>query len=143
VLGILGALACALLAAGLAFRLASVVAPSLVLLGGGYVLVLAIDFRAVDPWSPVYAAGLLLLAELAYGSLERQAAPDEPGMLVRWLATLAALVAGCLVVGAVLLAGASGASGDGLVFLGIGVAAAAGALGLLARLIWEQSSSGA
>jgi hypothetical protein len=139
VLAILGAVACFLLAGGLALRLASVVAPSLVVLGGGYVLMLATDSQTVDAWSPVYAAGLLLLAELAYGSLERQAAPDEPGMLARWVATLAALVAGCLVVGTVLLAGASAASGDGLVFLGIGVAAAAAALALVARLTWAQS----
>jgi hypothetical protein len=141
-LAILGAVACVLLAGGLAFRLASAVAPSLVVLGGGYAVVLATDFQTVDPWSPVYAGGLLLLAELAYGSLERQAAPDEPGMLVRWLATLAALVAGCLVVGTLLLGGASAASGDGLVLLGIGVAAAATALALLTRLIWAQSRAG-
>jgi hypothetical protein len=141
-LAVLGAVACFLLAGGLALRLASVVAPSLVLLGGSYLLMLATGSETVDAWSPVYAAGLLLLSELAYGSLERQAAPDEPGMLVRWLATLAALVAGCLVVGTVFLAGAAVASGNGLVFLGVGVAAAATALALLARLAWSRSRAG-
>jgi hypothetical protein len=137
-LGVLGAAAGLLLAFGLVTRLAPLIPPALVLLGGGYALYLAIETETVDPWAPVYAAGLLVLAELAYASVEHQAAPDEAAMLARRVATMVALAVGAVVLGTILLATASVGSGGGLAVHALGAVAAAAALALLALLAWRR-----
>jgi hypothetical protein len=82
----------------------------------------------VDPWTPVYAAGFLLAAELAWWSIEpRVPAWSDLEVLVRRVLA----IAGCCVGGAilavlvVLAAGAPLHGGVGLELIGVVAAVAA------------------
>jgi hypothetical protein len=146
-----------LLAAALAVAAASS-RPALLAVGGAAVFLLVVGLvlgrTAAVPWAvaglgvayaatlsgedldgrvPLYAAGLLLTAELAYWSLElRKGAPDEPGMALRRLIGLLVAAVVALVAGSLLIAVAHVPLRGGLVVEAVGVAAAIGALAMLA-----------
>jgi hypothetical protein len=97
-----------------------------------------IEFAArgrVDPWTPLYAAGLLAVAELSYWSISRRLAiVEEPDVVLSRAGTLVGLcAAGAVVSGLVVVAAGSGARG-GLALEAVGVAAAIALVGLLAAL---------
>jgi hypothetical protein len=101
---------------------------SLLLLGGLYAAQLSVDDAALDGSASVFAAGLLVTAELGYWSLEeREQVEPEPGESQRRLAVIAALgIASVLVTEMLLvLADVLRASGLALDFLGAAAAAAA------------------
>jgi hypothetical protein len=126
----LSAVAVASLAAGL-WRRRSVVVPwALLALGGAAALAFAAD---ADPArSPLYAAGLLAVGELAYWSLEtRVSRPATPGIAPRRIAFLSGLVAGSIAVGAVLVSVARVEPGGGLILEAAGVAAAVAAAAIV------------
>jgi hypothetical protein len=78
---------------------------SLGLLGAAYATRLALDDPSLDTGAPLFGAGLLLTAELAYWSLEeRDGAVAEPGEQLRRLALVVGLALGALAAGAGLLA---------------------------------------
>ena len=89
----------------------------------------------VDPWTPLYAAGLLAVAELSYWSISRRLSiVEEPDVVLSRAGTLAGLcAAGAVVSGLVVVAAGSGARG-GLALEAVGVAAAIARVGLLAAL---------
>lgn len=126
------------LLAVLVFGWASLVPVPLALAGGVYAVQLAIDDAAVDVVAPVFAAGLLVAAELAYWSIdERERVTGEPGDGLRRLALVAGLGALALVVSVVLLAVADTIRARGL---GVDVAgAAAAALALLSVVALTRS----
>jgi hypothetical protein len=136
-----GALALGLLLASLSFGWAAGIAWTLVLLAGEYAGALAAnDQTVVDPGAPLYAAGLLLLTELAYWSLElRGRGREEHRVVVRRLTALGALAFGSVVLGAFVVVVTAAPLGGGLVWDVIGVGAAAGTLAILARLARRQS----
>lgn len=136
-----GVLALGLLLASLSFGWAAGIAWTLVLLAGEYAGALAAnDQTVVDPGAPLYAAGLLLLAELAYWSLElRGRGREEHRVVVRRLTALGALAFGSVVLGAFVVVVTAAPLGGGLVWDVIGVGAAAGTLAILARLARRQS----
>lgn len=102
---------------------------SLVLAVAGYETQLAWDDAPLDAAAPVLAAGLYLVAELAYWSLEeRDRAPGDPGEGLRRAAFVAALGAGALVMGASLLALVDAVQAQSLAFDVLGAAAAAAVL---------------
>ena len=71
----------------------------IVLLGGGYVLHLVLDDPALDTRAALFAAGLLLTAELACWSIElRRELTREPGRHPRRLVAEVALCLGGLAV---------------------------------------------
>lgn len=126
----LSAVAVASLAAGL-WRRRSVVVPwALLALGGAAALAFAED---ADPArSPLYAAALLAVGELAYWSLEtRVSRPATPGIGPRRIAFLSGLVAGSIAVGAVLVSVARVEPGGGLILEAAGVAAAVAAAAIV------------
>jgi hypothetical protein len=89
----------------------------------------------VDPWTPVYAAGFLLAAELAWWSIEpRVPAWSDLEVLVRRVLAIVALCAGGALLAAlvVLAAGAPLHGGVGLEL--IGVAAAVTAIAVVAAV---------
>lgn len=99
-------------------------------LGVAYAATLSGD--EVDGRVPLYAAGLLLTAELAYWALQlRQAARDEPGMALRRVIGLLIAAAAALVAGTLLVAVARLPLRGGLAVEAIGLAAAIGALAIL------------
>jgi hypothetical protein len=128
-------LAVLVLAAGLVLGWARLVPLSLGLIGGAYALYLAVDDPPLDAAAPVFAAGLLVAAELAYWSLdERGCVHAEPGETLRRAAIVAVEGALALVLCGGLLALADAARTRGLTIDLFGAAAAAAALLVLARL---------
>ena len=113
---------------------------ALLLLAAQYAAALALLDAAVDPAAPLYAAGLLLVGELSYWSLELRApGREETRVLARRLALLVALtlVAGAL--GVFVLAVTSASVGGGVVWDSVGIAAAVGVFAIIARLARQQS----
>jgi hypothetical protein len=105
------------------------------LLLAGAAAAIAFSNDADPARAPLYAAALLAAAEFAYWSLEdRLSRPAVPGLTVRRLGLIFGLVAGSLVVGAILSAVARVEAGGGLVLETAGVAAVVGAAALLLLL---------
>lgn len=132
VLGLGGLLA---LCAGLAVRWGAAVAFAVALLGAEQAVRLARGPEALDPWTPLYAAAFLLVAELAWWSLEhRVPAWAERGMALRRLVTVLLACAGGSVAAAlvVIAAGVPIHGGFGLELAG--VLAATGALAVVAAV---------
>ena len=135
--GLLGVL---LLLVALAGQLPAVVAWAVALLGAAYATALLLRGGTIDGLAPVVAVGLLLTAELAYWSLEPHL-PSDRGIARRRAQRLAllALVGGG--VSALVLAASEAAGRGGLGLEALGVAAAAGALAVVAWL--SRSAAGA
>lgn len=129
----LGVAAVAALALALLARLASLVAVAVALLGAEYALLLALDGGPLDTRAAFVAAALYGVAELAAWALDlREAVADEPGMVLRRVALLAALGVATVVLGLGLLALVEAAGEGGRTLEAVGVVAAVGALALLA-----------
>jgi hypothetical protein len=135
-LAIPGAFAIALLAVCLVAGWLSGVAATLVLLAAQYASTLAVLGEAtVDAAAPLYAAGLLVLAEVSYWSLDLRApGREESRVVVRRLTVLAALAILALVLGAFVVVLTSAPLGGGFVWDSVGVAAAVGIFVIIARL---------
>jgi hypothetical protein len=130
----LGGLAVVLLALGLAFRWATLVAWSLAMLGAEYGAWLTQRGADVDTRAPLYAAGLLLTAELAFDGLERAVVRSEPEVTAWHGLRLVVLAIGAVAVGTVVLAAATIPVGGGVALTALGVAAATLTFALIARL---------
>jgi hypothetical protein len=128
-----GAAGAGVLAVALAFRLAGLVTAAVVLLGAEYAGFFLVRGGDLDRRAPLYAAGFLLLAELAFGALERRA-PGPPELILRRAGALVLLALAAVVLGAVVLAAASLPAGGGLALHAAGVAAAVALVLLLGRL---------
>jgi hypothetical protein len=140
VLGIAGLL---WLLIGLAARWGAALAAGIAFLGAEQALGLATGPSSVDPWTPAYAAGLLLAAELAWWSIEpRVPAWSDPVVALRRLGLIVLMC----VIGAVLAAMvvvAAGAPLEGGVSLElVGVLAAVGAVVVVAVLAHRHAPSG-
>lgn len=132
VLGIAGLLA---LCAGLATRWGAAVAFAIALLGAEQAVRLARGPDALDPWTPLYAGAFLLVAELAWWSLEeRVAAWAERGAATgRLLTVVFACVGGSVVAALVVLAAGAPIHGGFALELA-GVLAATAALAVIAAV---------
>jgi hypothetical protein len=92
--------------------------------------------RALDEAAPLYAAAFVLVAELAFWSLEpRVPAWTEPGLLLRRLAYIVLVCVGAVLLAGAVLVVAAGSSGGGVALEAIGVAASVGVLTLVALLV--------
>src|SRR4029079_19526870 len=122
----LAAVGVCLLALGLLTRWPAAIGFALVAVGGAYAVLFAAEGAQLDRLAPAYAAALLLVAELAFWSIEsRVPAWTDPELVIWRLARLALACAGAAVLGAVVIADAPAASGGGGLFLEtIGVVAA-------------------
>jgi hypothetical protein len=104
----------------------------LALLGAAYAVILVVDDPPLDGRSTIVGAAMLAVGELAYLSLDaRTAVTAEAGALARRVASVAVLVLLALGVGATVLAVVDLLRTGGLAIEAVGVAAAAGAMGLL------------
>ncbi|MEX0850334.1 MAG: hypothetical protein WD015_02410 [Gaiellaceae bacterium] len=122
----MAAIALVALVAALVLGWSLLVPASLVLLGGMYGAELAIADASLDAATPLFAAGLLVAAELAYWAIEeRESAEAEPGEGLRRVAFVALLALGALLVAALLLALADSVSAAGLAVDLVGATAAA------------------
>lgn len=121
------------LAAGLVLSIPITVPVAITLLGGEYVLILAVEADSLDTRAPLVAGALLAVAELAYWSLElRVPVVDEPGTYLRRIAFLATLVLGVIVFGVAVLTLVEAVAAGGVAIDILGAVAALGALALLA-----------
>jgi hypothetical protein len=132
-----GVLANLALAAALLMRWPGVLAWAVALLGGQYAASLLLRDGPIDPLAPLYAALLLVTAELALWAVEARPALGGRPVLLRRLAQLAVLAAGAAAAGAGLLAVSEGGTGGGLELQLAGLAAAVATLGLVTWLAWR------
>ena len=129
----IGAVGAIVLALALATRFAPPVAWAVAVLGTAYAVALVLRGGTIDAAAPAVAVGLLLVAELAYWSIER-AVPTEAGLLGRRAGhVLIAALAGSGAA-ALALAVSEVATGGGLAVEALGVAAAGAVLALVAAL---------
>jgi hypothetical protein len=122
------------LAAGVALRRAALLPWAIAAVGAGWLLGRA-HGAGVDHLAPLAGAGLLVAAELAYGSLaEDPRIRVDRGVTAAWLATIAVVAAGGGALGLLALAAADVAVSTGVLLSAAGVAAAVGAVALVVRL---------
>jgi len=113
---------------------------SLALLGALYATQLRVDHEPLDSAVAVFAAGLIVTAELGYWSLEERVRVEtERGEALRRLAFVALLGVGSALVAEVLLALADAIQVNGLGFEVMGAAAAAALLVTIAVLSRSQA----
>ena len=133
-------------AAGLALMIAAIVVGvrwavgwATVVLVVGYGLSL-IGRPTIDLWAPVYAAGLLVMIESAYASLNRRIPTNRSsGVLTRELGRLLALGLGAAAIGVVVMAMSSAPVAYGLLVQVAGVGAAAAVLTTLILLVRQRA----
>ena len=116
------------LCAGLAFRWSAALLAGMVLLGAEQAIRLASGSSNADAWIPVYAAGFLFVAELAWWSIEpRVAAWADLEVAVWRFGAVVGACAGSAVLAALIMvtAGAPVAGGVGLELVGVVAATAA------------------
>jgi hypothetical protein len=133
-----GIFASAVLAVALVGGWPDVVPWAVALLGGQYAAALLFRGGDIDPRAPLYAALLLLTAELAWWGLET--APGLGGRLVvaRRVGGLLALALGAAGAGGAMLAASEGGVESGTALELLGLVAAAATLGLVVWLAWRS-----
>jgi hypothetical protein len=132
-LGMVGAVAVVALAAVLLLRLPVLIAPALALLGVEYGALFLLGGDTIDVRAPLYGAGFLVVAELAFGALELRAGAPEPGLVARRAGILVAVALGSVLAGLIVLAAAALPLEGGLELEAVGIAAAVVLLVALGR----------
>jgi hypothetical protein len=109
---------------------------ALAALGGEYAAWWAVRGGDIDTRAPVYAAGLLVVAELVYWARDRQStAVPAPGLEVRRFFGVLLSAVAALAIGALVLGISSISVGGGVGVEALGVAGAVALIILLAALI--------
>jgi hypothetical protein len=136
----IGGVGVLVLSFGLAVRWSATLAFGIALLGAEQAVRLATGPSRVDPWTPLYAAGFLLVAELAWWSIEpRVPAWAEWGMALRRLAVVVGACAGGTVLAALVVLAAGAPLHGGLALELVGVVAATGALAVVAAVAHSRA----
>jgi hypothetical protein len=134
-LALIGAFGVILLAVGALTGAVVPLGAGLAALAVEYAVGTGLEGAGVDTRADIWGAGLLLTAELLFLAGELRTSVLEGGDLVaRRLGTIALLVAGSIVLGAVLLSAAELRPGGGLALQLVGVAAVSGVLWLVLSL---------
>ena len=109
----------------------------LALLGADYAVLFVAEGGALDQFTPVYADGFILVAELGFWSIEsRIPAWSEPAVAEWRLARIAGACIGAAVLAALALVAAAAATGTGgLALESLGVVAVLGSLVLITVLV--------
>lgn len=126
------------LVVGFVLRKAAVFLWALVLLGGNYALWLALGTHALDQRMPIVGAGLLLVAEFAYDSLEPEVGKPEATLVLARMIGLALVVLAAIAISSIVLLLAAVPLSGGVAITGLGVGAAVLALVLITRLAAER-----
>jgi hypothetical protein len=122
------------LAVALALSLPALITGALALLGAEYAVLFVVHGDAIDVRAPLYGAGFLITAELAFGAVERRAGRAEPVLAARRVAMLVLVALGSIVAGLVVLAAAATPLEGGVALEAFGVAAALMLLVALGRV---------
>lgn len=124
-----------LLAAGAAWRWAALIPSAVAVLVTEYAVSLYQRGGPVDARAPLFAAGYLLVAELAHWSSEaNRLVLDERAVIAQRLAVLAVLTLATIAFGALILLAAGLPLAGPIARLALGVVAAATTLALIASL---------
>jgi hypothetical protein len=110
----------------------------LLLLGAEYAGFFLVRGGTVDQRAPLYGAGFLVIAELAFTAMERRAPGTRELALFRVI-VIAALGVAAVALGALVLAFAAIPAGGGVALHAVGVVAAVGLVLLLGRLALHPS----
>ncbi len=141
--GALGAFAVLILVVSLAVPVRALIPVTLALLGASYATILVIDDPTLDMRAAVVGAALLAIGELAHLAIEaRSAVVDGADTTARRVGSIAIMVLVALVVGGGLMALVDLARTGGLAIEALGVAAAVGAVGLLALATRDARAPG-
>ena len=137
-------LAILLLTAGLALRSPGALGFALAALGADYAVLFVAEGGALDRFTPAYAAGFILVAELGFWSIEsRIPAWSEPAVAEWRLARIFGACVGAGVLAALALVAAAAATGTGgLAVESLGVVAALGSLVLITVLVGRRTVDG-
>ena len=124
-------------ALGLVARSPGALGIGLALLGADYTVLFVAEGSALDQFTPAYAAGFILVAELGFWSIEsRIPAWSEPAVAEWRLARIAGACIGAAVLAALALVAAAAATGTGgLALESLGVVAVLGSLVLITVLV--------
>ena len=109
---------------------------AIALLGAQYAAALLLRDGGVDGLAPLFAAGLLVTAELAYWAVEQ--GPADRSVVLARIGALAALAVATAGAGAALLAASEGSAEGGRFLQLLGLAAAAAAVGAVTWLAWRS-----
>jgi hypothetical protein len=124
-----------LLGIGLLMRWSASLAVGIMSLGAEQAVRLATGSSKVDPWMPVYAAGFLLAAELAWWSIEpRVPAWSELEVLGRRLLAIATCCVGGALLAALVVLAAGAPLHGGFALELVGVVAAVAAVAVVAAV---------
>jgi hypothetical protein len=125
----------AVLAVGL-LGLPSAIPWGLAFIGAEYAAWFALEGGGIDTRAPVYAAGLIVVGELAYWARDRRsvAAPDLE-LEARRLVALLITATGAIAAGATVLGVSSLSIGGGVALEALGVACAVTLLVIVAKLV--------
>jgi hypothetical protein len=126
---------------GLAIRSPGALGLGLAALGADYAVLFVAEGGALDRFTPVYAAGFMLVAELGFWSIEsRIPAWTDPAVAEWRLARLAGTCIGAAALAAFALVAAAAATGTGgLALESLGVVAAIASLILITALVHRKS----
>jgi hypothetical protein len=131
----LGAAGVLWLTIGLAARWNAALVVGIVSLGAEQAVRLTAGPSKVDPWTPVYAAGFLLAAELAWWSIEpRVPARADVEVLIRRVMAIAACCVGGSLLAAVVVLAAGAPLHGGVALELVGAAAAVAAILVVAAV---------
>jgi hypothetical protein len=124
-------------AVGLAARSPGALGLGLALLGADYAVLFVAERGALDQFTPAYAAGFMLVAELGFWSIESRIPAWSEAAVAEWrLARIAGTCIGAAALAALALVAAAGATGTGgLALESLGVVAALGSLVLITVLV--------
>jgi hypothetical protein len=127
--------------AGLVFRSAGMLGLGLAALGSDYAVLFVAEGGALDRFTPVYAAGFMLAAELGFWSIESRIPAWTEAAVAEWrLARIAVTCIGAAVLASFALVAAAAANGTGgLALESLGVVAVLGALVLITVLVGRRA----
>ena len=126
---------------GLIVRWPGALGLGLAALGAEYAVLFVAEGGALDRYTPVYAAGFMLVAELGFWSIEPRIPAWSEAAVAEWrLARLAGACIAAAVLAALALVAAAAATGTGgLALESLGVVAAIGSLILITALVGRRA----
>jgi len=126
---------------GIAVRSPGLLGLGLAVIGAGYGVLFVAEGSSLDRFTPVYAAGFMLVAELGFWSIESRIPAWSDAAVAEWrLARIAGACIGAAGLAALGLIAASAATGTGgLALESLGVVAALGSLVLVTVLVGRRS----
>jgi hypothetical protein len=130
-----------LLTLGLVFRWPGALGLGLAALGAEYAVLFVAEGGALDRYTPVYAGGLMLVAELGFWSIEPRIPAWSDAAVAEWrLARLGGACIAAAALAALALVAAAAATGTGgLALESLGVVAAVGSLILITVLVSRRA----